>query len=50
MPSATFRILDSLALQRTRIRHITLTAEDLHPADEGLGTQISLDPAREHRL
>ncbi|MFF1511937.1 hypothetical protein [Streptomyces sp. NPDC058326] len=48
--SATFRILDSLAFQRARIRRITLTAEDLRPADEGPGTQISLDPERENRL
>ncbi|MER5966795.1 hypothetical protein [Streptomyces sp. NPDC002057] len=48
--TATFRILDSLAFQRARIRRITLTAEDLRPADEGPGTQISLDLAREQRL
>ncbi|MGA5069075.1 hypothetical protein ACPB9E_35795 [Streptomyces exfoliatus] len=48
--AVVFRILDSMAFQRARIRRITLTAEDLHPADEGPGTQISLDPARENRL
>ncbi|MER5312623.1 hypothetical protein ABT034_33140 [Streptomyces sp. NPDC002773] len=48
--SATFRTLDSMAFQRARIRRITLTAEDLRPADEGPGTQISLDSARENRL
>ncbi|MFI0990437.1 DinB/UmuC family translesion DNA polymerase [Streptomyces exfoliatus] len=46
----TFRILDSMAFQRARIRRITLTAEDLRPAGEGPWTQISLDPARENRL
>ncbi|MDV9190803.1 hypothetical protein R6L23_21740 [Streptomyces sp. SR27] len=48
--TATFRILDSFAFQRARIRRITLTTEDLRPADEGPGTQFSLDPARENRL
>lgn len=40
----------SVAFQWARIRRITLTAEDLRPAGEGPGTQISLDPAREDRL
>ncbi|MFC9595617.1 hypothetical protein ACFTUC_38180 [Streptomyces sp. NPDC056944] len=45
-----FRILDSLGFQRARIRRLVLTADDLRPADEGPGTQMSLDPAREHLL
>ncbi|MFE1384228.1 hypothetical protein ACFW6S_35320 [Streptomyces sp. NPDC058740] len=48
--STTFRLLDSMAFQRARIRGITLIAEDLRPADEGPGTQTSLDPERENRL
>ncbi|MFJ8664036.1 hypothetical protein [Streptomyces sp. NPDC093795] len=48
--STTFRILDAFAFQRARIRRITLAPEDLRPADEGPGTQISLDPERENRL
>ncbi|MCX5231421.1 hypothetical protein [Streptomyces sp. NBC_00233] len=45
-----FRIPDSLAFQRARIRRLLVTVEDLRPAGEGPGTQISLDPAREDRL
>lgn len=44
------RILDSMAFQRARIRRITLIAEDLAPADDGPGTKLSLDHAREMRL
>ncbi|MFI8769406.1 hypothetical protein ACIGN6_31505 [Streptomyces sp. NPDC053792] len=47
---AVFRILDSLGFQRARIRRLVLTAEDLRRSEEGPGTQISLDPARENRL
>ncbi|MFE6104969.1 hypothetical protein ACFVQ4_34190 [Streptomyces laurentii] len=35
LPTATFRILNSMAFQRARIRHFTLTADGLRPADEG---------------
>ncbi|MEV7568705.1 DinB/UmuC family translesion DNA polymerase [Streptomyces tanashiensis] len=49
-PVTVFRILDSLALQRARIRRLVTTAEILRPAEEGPGTQISLDTARESRL
>ncbi|MFE6788123.1 hypothetical protein ACFVFF_38365 [Streptomyces sp. NPDC057680] len=45
-----FRILDSMAFQRARIRRLLVTIEDLRPAGEGPGTQISLAPARENRL
>ncbi|MEV6357947.1 DNA polymerase Y family protein [Streptomyces hydrogenans] len=48
--SAAYRILDGLALQRARVRRIVLTAEDLTAAEEGPGTQLSLDPEREARL
>ncbi|MFG3001336.1 hypothetical protein [Streptomyces sp. NPDC048340] len=48
--SAAFRILDSMAFQRARIRRIALTAEDLRAAEEGPGTQISLDRVRENGL
>ncbi|MFB9558611.1 DNA polymerase Y family protein [Streptomyces roseoviridis] len=48
--TATFRLLDAMAFQRARLRRLTLIAEDLRPADEGPGTQLSLDPARENRL
>ncbi|MFJ9808970.1 hypothetical protein ACIRTB_12120 [Streptomyces sp. NPDC101158] len=33
--SAAFRIFDSMAFQRARLRGVTLIAEDLRPADEG---------------
>ncbi|MFF9915587.1 hypothetical protein [Streptomyces sp. NPDC013457] len=46
----TLRLLDAMAFQRARIRRLTLIAEDLRPADEGPGTQLSLDQAREMRL
>ncbi|MFE5634010.1 hypothetical protein [Streptomyces sp. NPDC056543] len=39
-----------IAFQRARIRRITLIAEDLGSADDGPGTQLSLDHAREKRL
>ncbi|MFB8042618.1 hypothetical protein ACFC8F_15165 [Streptomyces hydrogenans] len=39
-----------MALQRARVRRIVLTAEDLDAAEEGPGTQLSLDPERETRL
>ncbi|MFE4661938.1 hypothetical protein ACFRFJ_35280 [Streptomyces hydrogenans] len=39
-----------MALQRARVRRIVLTAEDLDAAEEGPGTQLSLDPEREARL
>ncbi|WP_328484925.1 DinB/UmuC family translesion DNA polymerase [Streptomyces zaomyceticus] len=45
-----FRNLDSIALQRARIRRLLVTVEELRPASEGHGTQTSLDPARENRL
>ncbi|MET9438996.1 hypothetical protein [Streptomyces sp. NPDC006551] len=48
--AGTLRLLDALAFQRARIRRLTLIAEDLRPADEGPGTQLSLDQARENRL
>ncbi|MFF2306114.1 hypothetical protein ACFVVP_26900 [Streptomyces sp. NPDC058128] len=48
--TGTLRLLDAMAFQRARIRRLTLTAEDLRPADEGPGTQLSLDRAREARL
>ncbi|MFD9240654.1 hypothetical protein ACFV0D_01700 [Streptomyces sp. NPDC059556] len=48
--TGTLRLLDAMAFQRARIRRLTLTAEDLRPADEGPGTQLSLDHAREARL
>jgi DNA polymerase-4 len=48
--TGTLRLLDALAFQRARIRRLTLTAEDLTPADDGPGTQLSLDEARENRL
>ncbi|MFJ2060283.1 hypothetical protein ACIOMM_30695 [Streptomyces sp. NPDC087908] len=48
--SGTVRLLDAMAFQRARLRRLTLTAEDLRPADEGPGTQLSLDDAREARL
>ncbi|MFE4594370.1 DinB/UmuC family translesion DNA polymerase [Streptomyces laurentii] len=35
LPTATFRILNSMAFQRARIRHLPLTADGLRPADEG---------------
>ncbi|MER7600221.1 DinB/UmuC family translesion DNA polymerase [Streptomyces hydrogenans] len=42
--SAAYRILDGMAIQRARVLRIVLTAE------EGPGTQLSLDPEREARL
>jgi len=42
--SAAYRILDSTAIQRARVRRIVLTAE------EAPGTQLSLAPEREARL
>ncbi|MGW7433327.1 DNA polymerase Y family protein [Streptomyces sp. NPDC054861] len=48
--TGTLRLLDAMAFQRARIRRLTLTAEDLRPADDGPGTQLSLDQARENRL
>ncbi|MFI8966997.1 hypothetical protein ACIGO8_33360 [Streptomyces sp. NPDC053493] len=48
--SAAFRILDAMAFERGRIRRLTLIAEDLRPADEGPGTQLTLDPVRENAL
>ncbi|OKJ48629.1 hypothetical protein AMK27_38330 [Streptomyces sp. CB02009] len=48
--TGTLRLLDAMAFQRARIRCLTLTAEDLRPAEEGPGTQLSLDHAREARL
>ncbi|MGO4635007.1 hypothetical protein AB4225_29375 [Streptomyces sp. 2RAF24] len=48
--TAAFRLLDAMAFQRARVRGVTLIAEDLRPADEGPGTQISLDRERENRL
>ncbi|MFD7965481.1 hypothetical protein ACFV5J_32275 [Streptomyces zaomyceticus] len=48
--TGTLRLLDAMAFQRARIRRLTLTAEDLRPADEGPGTQLSLDQTREMRL
>ncbi|MFF8279985.1 hypothetical protein ACF05T_28450 [Streptomyces lateritius] len=48
--TGTLRLLDAMAFQRARIRRLTLIAEDLRPADEGPGTQLSLDQARENRL
>ncbi|MET9954474.1 hypothetical protein ABZ135_23425 [Streptomyces sp. NPDC006339] len=44
-----WQIWDAMAYQRARIRRLVLTAEDLTPAEEGPGTQLSLDPAREAR-
>lgn len=48
--TATLRLLDAMAFQRARIRRLTLIAEDLRPTDEGSGTQLTLDRAREMRL
>ncbi|MFJ7069700.1 hypothetical protein [Streptomyces sp. NPDC101115] len=48
--TTVFRILDSMAFERARIRRLTLIAEDLRPADDGPGTQMSLDPTRENAL
>ncbi|MFB7395182.1 hypothetical protein [Streptomyces sp. NPDC056191] len=48
--TGTLRLLDAMAFQRARIRRLTLTAEDLRPAEQGPGTQLSLDHAREARL
>ncbi|MFE5613689.1 hypothetical protein [Streptomyces sp. NPDC056524] len=48
--TGTLRLLDAMAFQRARTRRLTLIAEDLRPADEGPGTQLSLDQARENRL
>ncbi|MFF9473864.1 hypothetical protein ACF1E9_14755 [Streptomyces roseolus] len=48
--TTAYRILNGMALQRTRDRRIVLTAEELSPAEEGPGTQLSLDPEREARL
>ncbi|MEU7039355.1 hypothetical protein ABZ958_37775 [Streptomyces sp. NPDC046237] len=48
--TGTLRLLDAMAFQRARIRRLILIAEDLRPADEGPGTQLSLDHARENRL
>ncbi|MFF8610993.1 hypothetical protein ACF06X_34375 [Streptomyces sp. NPDC015346] len=48
--TGTLRLLDSMAFQRARIRRLTLIAEDLRPVEEGPGTQLSLDRAREMRL
>ncbi|MFF6776451.1 hypothetical protein ACFY8W_23225 [Streptomyces sp. NPDC012637] len=39
-----------MAFERARIRRLTLIAEDLRPADDGPGTQMSLDPTRENAL
>ncbi|MFB7356113.1 DinB/UmuC family translesion DNA polymerase [Streptomyces gardneri] len=47
--TAVLRLLDAMAFQRARIRRLTLIAEDLRPTDEGPGTQLSLDDAREMR-
>ncbi|MEK9523506.1 hypothetical protein MIU24_29620 [Streptomyces venezuelae] len=46
----TVGALDAMAFQRARIRRLTLAAEDLRPAEEGPGTQMSRDDAREARL
>ncbi|MFD4392606.1 hypothetical protein [Streptomyces sp. NPDC058495] len=48
--STAYRVLDGMALQRARVRRLVLTAEDLVAAEEGPGTQLSLDPEREARL
>ncbi|GHG41903.1 DinB/UmuC family translesion DNA polymerase [Streptomyces zaomyceticus] len=43
--ATVFRILDSMAFERARIRRLLVTVEDRRPAGEGPGTQTSLDPA-----
>ncbi|MEU8526466.1 hypothetical protein AB0C77_12840 [Streptomyces sp. NPDC048629] len=48
--TTAMRILDAYGFQRARLRRLTLTAEDLRPADTGPGTQLSLDAGREDRL
>ncbi|MGW8768257.1 DNA polymerase Y family protein [Streptomyces sp. NPDC055815] len=48
--TAVWRGWDALAFQRARVRSLTVTAEELTPAEEGPGTQLSLDPEREARL
>ncbi|MFE5938617.1 hypothetical protein ACFQ69_24990 [Streptomyces sp. NPDC056470] len=48
--TGNLRLLDAMAFQRARTRRLTLIAEDLRRADEGPGTQLSLDQARENRL
>ncbi|MFJ6355160.1 hypothetical protein ACIQKB_37595 [Streptomyces sp. NPDC092046] len=47
---SAFRLLDAMAFQRAWTRRIALIAEDLRPAVDGPGTQISLDRVREDRL
>ncbi|MEU5436406.1 hypothetical protein AB0G73_23930 [Streptomyces sp. NPDC020719] len=47
--ATTYKIMDSYALQRARIRRITLTAEDLVAAEHA-PTQLSIDPLREVQL
>ncbi|MGW2016771.1 DinB/UmuC family translesion DNA polymerase [Streptomyces sp. NPDC001927] len=48
--TGALRLLDALACQRARIRRLTLIADALAPADQGPGTQLSLDHSREMRL
>ena len=44
------RILDAYGFQRARLSRLTLACEDLKPAEEGPGAQLSLDAVREKRL
>ncbi|WP_079188813.1 DinB/UmuC family translesion DNA polymerase [Streptomyces sp. CB02009] len=48
--TAVWRSWDALAFQRARVRRVTVTAEELTAAEDGPGTQLSLDPEREARL
>ncbi|MER7952389.1 hypothetical protein ABTY59_33855 [Streptomyces sp. NPDC096079] len=48
--TAVWQSWDGLAFQRARVRRVTVTAEELTAAEDGPGTQLSLDPEREARL
>ncbi|MFE5713454.1 hypothetical protein ACFQ7J_21895 [Streptomyces sp. NPDC056501] len=48
--TAVWKSWDALAFQRARVRRVTITAEELTAAEDGPGTQLSLDPVREARL
>lgn len=48
--TTAWKTWDALAFQRARVRRLTVTAEELTAAEDGPGTQLSLDPEREARL
>ncbi|MEU1892221.1 DinB/UmuC family translesion DNA polymerase [Streptomyces pristinaespiralis] len=48
--TTALQLLERYGFQRARLRRLRLTCEDLRPAEDGPGTQLSLDAAREQRL